>query len=289
MEKGFNNTLKDIRKSKSITQEQLAEAVGVSAQAVSKWETNGYPDTPLLPKIADFLDVTIDELFGKEKQELSIEDKIIRYFKTVPDDARIQKSMDITRSLFCVFTGGEQYYPVPDYVFNSPDSDIFSCITNNTGWMQSRITERLQYFLLMPEPKNGYDDLLKYDESYVKLFKFLSMHNALRVMYFLAGRSTNTFFTVDAIAKEVNIEQKNAKEIVEKMLELKFVWKANLNSDNGSETIYQYDAGCNFVSFITFAYVLLNQPDTYNYQSNVRGCKPYFKNDTYKFSENGKK
>lgn len=284
----FNTNLKEIRKSKGITQEQLAEAVGVSAQAVSKWEMNGYPDTPLLPQIADFLGVSIDELFGKEKQELSTEDKIIQYFKTIPKEEWIQKGMDISRSLFCVYTGGEKYEAVPDYAFNSKDYHIFSLITDSTGWMQSRITERLQFFLLMPEPKNGYDDLLKYDESYVQLFKFLSMPNALRVMYFLAGRSTDTFFTVDAIAKEVNIEKKNAKEIVDKMLELKFVWNANLSSDKGKETIYQYITGCNFISFMTFAYVLLNQPNTYNFQSDSRGSVPYFKNDTYIFTEKGK-
>lgn len=284
----FNTNLKEIRKNKGITQEQLAEAVGVTAQAASKWEMNGYPDTPLLPHIADFLGVSVDELFGRKNKELSIEDKVIQYLKTIPENEVMQKCMDMTRVFFCFYTGGERYTSVPDYVFNSADSHIFSCITNHLGWMQSRITERLQYFLLMPEPKNGYDDLLKYDESYVKLFKFLSMPNALRVMYFLAGRSTNTFFTVDAIAKEVNIDGKNAKEIVEKMLELKFVSNAKLSSDKGSETIYQYNADCNFVSFMTFAYILMNQPNNYNYQSNPRGCVPYFKNDTYKFTEKGK-
>ena len=40
----FNSSLKAIRRSKGITQEQLGNAVGVSAQAVSKWELNGFPD-----------------------------------------------------------------------------------------------------------------------------------------------------------------------------------------------------------------------------------------------------
>lgn len=72
------------------------------------------------------------------------------------------------------------------------------------------------------------------------------------------------------------------------MLELKFVWNANLSSDKGKETIYQYITGCNFISFMTFAYVLLNQPNTYNFQSGSRGSVPYFKNDTYIFTEKGK-
>ena len=64
----FNANLRRIRKEKGITQEQLAEAVGVSAQAVSKWEINSFPDAALLPKIAERLEVSIDELFGRKNE-----------------------------------------------------------------------------------------------------------------------------------------------------------------------------------------------------------------------------
>ena len=55
-----------LRKSKSSTQEELANAVGISAQAVSKWENGGTPDTELLPAIADFFDVPIERIFGRK-------------------------------------------------------------------------------------------------------------------------------------------------------------------------------------------------------------------------------
>ena len=49
-----------LRRKKGITQEELAKYVGVSAQAVSKWENGGVPDTELLPKIADYFEISID-------------------------------------------------------------------------------------------------------------------------------------------------------------------------------------------------------------------------------------
>ena len=53
------------RKEKSWTQEQLAKAVGVSAPAVSKWETGtSYPDITLLSPIARALNITVDELLS---------------------------------------------------------------------------------------------------------------------------------------------------------------------------------------------------------------------------------
>ena len=55
-----------LRKKKGLTQEGLANAIGISAQAVSKWENGGMPDIELVPVIADFFDVSIDVLFGRK-------------------------------------------------------------------------------------------------------------------------------------------------------------------------------------------------------------------------------
>jgi transcriptional regulator with XRE-family HTH domain len=57
--------LRRLRRQREITQEDLANFLGVSFQAVSKWERNeGYPDITILPAIANFFDVTLDELVG---------------------------------------------------------------------------------------------------------------------------------------------------------------------------------------------------------------------------------
>ena len=58
-----------LRHEKKITQEQLADYVGVTKASVSKWETKqSMPDILLLPQLASFFDVTIDELLGYEPQ-----------------------------------------------------------------------------------------------------------------------------------------------------------------------------------------------------------------------------
>jgi len=59
------DNLKRLRKQREITQEDLADFIGVSFQAVSKWERGeGYPDITILPALANFFDVTLDELVG---------------------------------------------------------------------------------------------------------------------------------------------------------------------------------------------------------------------------------
>ena len=60
----IGKNIKRLRRERMITQMELAETLGVTAQAVSKWETKANsPDIALIPKIAELFDVSIDELF----------------------------------------------------------------------------------------------------------------------------------------------------------------------------------------------------------------------------------
>ena len=62
--------IKKLRTENNVTQDSLATAVGVTPQAISRWEAGGgYPDIELLPAIADFFSVSTDELLGYKKSE----------------------------------------------------------------------------------------------------------------------------------------------------------------------------------------------------------------------------
>ncbi len=62
--------LKKLRLERNITQEQLANYLGISFKTVSRWETgNGYPDLEIVPMIADYFDVSLETLLGVAKQD----------------------------------------------------------------------------------------------------------------------------------------------------------------------------------------------------------------------------
>ena len=71
MENVLGKNIAKYRAKKGLTQDQLAEKFGVTAQAVSKWETgNSCPDITLLVPIADFFQISVDELLrGDQPQE----------------------------------------------------------------------------------------------------------------------------------------------------------------------------------------------------------------------------
>ena len=72
MERTLGKRIAALRKEKEMKQDTLAAALGVSPQAVSKWENDQTcPDISLLPKLAELLGVTVDELLSGKKQELA--------------------------------------------------------------------------------------------------------------------------------------------------------------------------------------------------------------------------
>lgn len=87
----ISKNITDLRKQKGVTQEQLAIALNISPQAVSKWETNtSQPDTQTLPLIADFFGVSIDYLFYG--QDLSYDEIYEKVFKKVSAHDQMSKS-----------------------------------------------------------------------------------------------------------------------------------------------------------------------------------------------------
>ncbi len=107
--------LKELRKSKNVSQEKFAEYLGVSYQAVSKWENNiTYPDILLLPDIARFFGISVDELLQVEQidadryfEECSLKSKMLfrdgkraeiipmwlEVYRKMPNDIRVKEML----------------------------------------------------------------------------------------------------------------------------------------------------------------------------------------------------
>lgn len=91
----FGEKLKSLRKQKNISQEKLAQYLNVSFQAVSKWENSStYPDIVLLPEIARFFGITIDELLQAEQIDertlyLEYEEKAAEFYRNGRDNETI--------------------------------------------------------------------------------------------------------------------------------------------------------------------------------------------------------
>ena len=76
----IGTNIKRLRQNKDVTQEQLGNALGITSQAVSKWECEtALPDIDLLPKLADYFGISIDELLGYKLNALTYKEQFIKF------------------------------------------------------------------------------------------------------------------------------------------------------------------------------------------------------------------
>ncbi len=78
--KTIGQTIKQLRGAKGVTQEELAGALNVTYQAVSKWENEtAQPDIMMMPALAAYFGVSIDDLFGYKLDVMTNKERLIRY------------------------------------------------------------------------------------------------------------------------------------------------------------------------------------------------------------------
>ncbi|MBP3294143.1 MAG: helix-turn-helix domain-containing protein, partial [Clostridia bacterium] len=115
MKQYFAGNLKKLRKNADITQEKLAECLGVLPQTVSKWErAETYPDIETLPSLANFFGITIDELLGND--QLRTEEIIDQMIAGIRETAR---QGDEERAVEMARAGYRRYpssYKMMDYL-----------------------------------------------------------------------------------------------------------------------------------------------------------------------------
>ncbi len=114
MQLDLGQKIRELRRRDGRTQETLAEALGVTSQAVSRWEANGgYPDMEMIPSIANYFGVSIDELFGYNNErsqridELAAKiDRMNRRNNGV--DINIDECISLARNALIEFPGNEK-------------------------------------------------------------------------------------------------------------------------------------------------------------------------------------
>ena len=77
MKLNIGNNIRTLRRAADMTQEELADRLGVTYQSVSRWENGGtYPDMELLPAIADIFGVTVDHLLKNGQEDVNTSEAV---------------------------------------------------------------------------------------------------------------------------------------------------------------------------------------------------------------------
>ncbi len=140
MKLNIGENIKHLRRERDITQEQLAEMLGVSYQSVSRWENNTcYPDMELLPTLAGIFGTTVDKLLGvNEKLE---QEKVKEYqerFQLAISQGDVEECIRVSREgvaeypnnytllnqlMYALFLAGDDDGNIPDWKKNMEKYD----------------------------------------------------------------------------------------------------------------------------------------------------------------------
>ena len=92
-QKKIGSFLRELRKNEGLTQEQVAEKLGISSRTISRWETGAYmPDISMLVGIAEMYDVDVREIIDGERKEENIDSEVKEVAEKMSDYSTMEKN-----------------------------------------------------------------------------------------------------------------------------------------------------------------------------------------------------
>lgn len=256
------------RKALGMTQEDLGKAVGISAQAVSRWECGGTPDVSLLPALADTLGVTVDALFGREAGEkINIEDTVRRWMLTVPRGQRVDR---LCRLIWAAagplvsskpedpidISGYESCCETEDMVEGEPVRWLRRTrITTEDGIILGVRADDMSFAAVFPEPEKGWEAFLESNERCRRLFGVLARPHCLELLEYLHSKPPFPLrrYTPGAIARPMGLDLEEAERLMDDLAGLGVLSRAELETEDGLLHAYLLDGDEALAPFLYLA------------------------------------
>lgn len=260
----LNGSIARFRKAAGLTQEALGKRVGVSTQAVSKWESGGMPDPALLPALAEALGTTIDSLFGRDGEAYkTMEELLDAEIANTPQEMRLQRIDTLCWAMFQSVMCHETLFghSVSDIVRSlqrpqEPQDNCLPFYRSKEGLQMFSLAGNTPFYLLMPEPKQGYHTMLYTTESYERLFSLLARPNRFRVLVYL--ERVERGFTLGYLRKQLDITPREAEESLEDLCSHGLCYWQELDTEEGLQKIYSKRDSLNLLPLLLTAGFLMN-------------------------------
>ena len=250
--------IKKYRVQKKYTQEKLGSLIGVTTQAVSKWERGGTPDAEILPQLADALGVSIDALFGRDEQDLQL--LLTKKLSTMPSDEAFRRAFSFCWSIMPGLTGdgsfSENFY---DSFTEHPDkqsdqsSDFLAKLLRDDGMTLARMSGDFRYFFLMVRPHD--DGILSHFESedaIRQVFALFADKKILKTLYYLYTVS-NIPVTSQLISQGTGLDLSDVERCMKTLCDKMIVHPMKIASIDGEINSYIIRFEANVMPLLCYA------------------------------------
>ena len=221
----FCDSIRSLRLARDLTQEQLAERLCVTPQAVSRWETGcSMPDTALLPEIARALDTSIDALFGYNcTGDMNLMSVVHKYMNPSGTDRaeQIRRLFRLiqtgTLSMYCQFEKLIDELERYDRLRLDDEKDCYaiacsqlkSVSDDGISWLFH--TKDFPFNFTFLRPEKGYSYCLENNSDIERLFSALGDHDVFRCVEYLL-KKTKREITLSALLKNAGISDSNPSD-----------------------------------------------------------------------------
>lgn len=264
----LSERIASLRKERGLTQEQLGKMVGVSSQAVGKWEKGGAPDVELLPVLSRQLGVTIDALFGLEGgEQVDVEDTVRRWITTVPSGKRVDR---LCRLIWAaagpvISSKPEDQIDISGYESCCETESVEegksvrwlrrTRITTEDGIILGVRADDLSFAAVFPEPEAGWEEFLESNERCRRLFEVLARPHCLELLEYLHSKPPFPLrrYTPGAAARPMGLDPEEAERLMDGLAGLGVLSRAELETEDGLLHTYLLDGDEALVPFLYLA------------------------------------
>ncbi len=273
--------LVELRTSKGVTQEDVAQNLSVSNKTISKWENGAStPDLPMVVELSKYYGVTTDTLLGlSEDKKQSTAEEIRSLFEGLDCRESVLKAFDAVKALIPAMYGTVSKYSDDVYdrenVFPSEISHFCrSNISLHEFFEFVASSENVNVAVMMLRNKADFswmNDPSKQAEI-VKIFKFLSSEDALSILYFVHSTACSESFTADYIAKNTGETEERVSEILDEFCSLGACHWVTAHLTEGEVRVYECHGDGLILSLISLAFERMCGRQPYEYNFNGK-CK----------------
>lgn len=249
--------IKKYRIERGITQEQLGKRVGVTTQAVSRWECGGTPDAEILPNLSEVLGVSIDTLFGREEQSFAL--SLARQLCQMPKEEVYNYAFSICWAIEIGLVGNVSVIDdfMDKFIENSVISDekktdYFAKIISDRGIANARISPDLRHFFLMTEPKGDIKSQLSDFESLRNVFSVFADEKLLRIIFYIYS-IPNMPVATSLISKNIGLSIQETDECMEILCKNNLATKTVVAAAEGNINSYLFRKESFVIPMLCFA------------------------------------
>ena len=241
----IGDQIKKYRIKKGITQEELGDMIGVTTQAVSKWERGGSPDAEILPKIAGALGITINMLYEQE-QISSLEDAIIDELVEMGRKEGFSRLFSLVWKTTLGFSGLDAEKKgfaddgrAPGELRKKNGYHYYARASFDEGMINAKMDSDFNYCFFMPEPEKGYADCFSDKKVLSETFSVLAEEDVLRILFYMYTR-INLPVSLSQIAANVCLDVRRTEELMDKLCGINLACCTPIETKNGQMKSYTY-------------------------------------------------